>query len=325
MTSWQVTLMMARRSKAKTEVAQQLRAEIGRLDGPAGEERELHRTETDQRGSRERIRRQLLAALGATLFELGQTEAALDTLRLAAVHGWDPRLYRTIADFMLARGDTAGAVSELAKAAADPMTNTTAVSQIARLGVALTGGAGWDAALARARASLREEVLATSVRRKISEDATLVDLQGGTASLLDLLAARVTVVAFWSPASSPAVRELPELQRLAERLEPKGVGFVAITPDEPAGGLKAYVDSRGITLPVFMDRRGAAARIFGQWGTPEYYIVDHEGRIRFEDSDLGDIIWQASVLNGERAVLASARDLDESVRRSVGSSSLAGD
>jgi peroxiredoxin len=323
--SWELLLTTARHSMAKTEWAQRLREEIGRLDGPAGEERDLHLTRSDQRGRRERARRQLLVALGATLLELGRTEEALDTLRLAVVHRWEPHLYRTVADLMLARGDTAGAVSELAKAAVDPLTNANAVSHIARRGIALAGGAGWDAALARARAGVREEVLATSVRRKISEDAPLVDLQGNTASLLDLLGARVTVVAFWSPSSGPAIRDLPELQRLAERLEPKGIGVVAITRHEPAGGLKAYMESHAITFPVFIDRRGAAARIFGQWGTPEYYIVDHEGRIRFEHSDLEDILWQASVLNGERAVVASGRDPNESAPRFGGTPSPAVD
>jgi hypothetical protein len=45
--------------------------------------------------------------------------------------------------------------------------------------------------------------------------------------------------------------------------------------------LRRYLSERRLALPVYEDPREELEKALGKWGTPEYYVLDGEGRVRF--------------------------------------------
>jgi hypothetical protein len=50
---------------------------------------------------------------------------------------------------------------------------------------------------------------------------------------------------------------------------------------------------------VYFDVTNAARRAFGQWATPEYYVLDARGVVRFKHSTLDLVLAQAVSLAEE--------------------------
>jgi hypothetical protein len=52
-------------------------------------------------------------------------------------------------------------------------------------------------------------------------------------------------------------------------------------------------------MPVYSDSKEDAWKAFNNWGTPQYYVLDQQGRIRFEGVDMVDSVAQVQVLRME--------------------------
>jgi peroxiredoxin/mono/diheme cytochrome c family protein len=102
----------------------------------------------------------------------------------------------------------------------------------------------------------------------------------GISGTLEQYRGKVVVVAFWGTTCTPCRKELPELARLAKRLENFGLVVLAICLDETnaktasevaasiAPGLRVYVDHDGSSRNAYEIRR-----------LPVTFIIDREGRI----------------------------------------------
>ncbi|MBI4544862.1 MAG: TlpA family protein disulfide reductase, partial [Gemmatimonadetes bacterium] len=104
------------------------------------------------------------------------------------------------------------------------------------------------------------------------------------------------VVAFWSRFCAPALWQLEPLERLHRAFAGRGIRLLTITAEPPSFEMRKFLVERGLTFPVFHDTRGEAARAFGQWSTPEYYVLDASGRVRFQLSSLEEIPRQVAAL-----------------------------
>jgi thiol-disulfide isomerase/thioredoxin len=151
-----------------------------------------------------------------------------------------------------------------------------------------------------------ERTLAQASVDVLRPNVEVADGDGTRMLLSDIVANRPTVVAFWSRSCAPSLSQLPELQELAERLETQGVSVVPITDEPISADLTAFLAERGIDLPVYHDIRGEAIRAFDSWGTPMYYVLDAQGRLRFDHVQLQDVERFATALNrdpeGDRPV-----------------------
>jgi peroxiredoxin len=92
------------------------------------------------------------------------------------------------------------------------------------------------------------------------------------------------------------LEELPNIQRLARELEARGVATILITDEAPSAGLASFLRERGVRLPVYSDVRREAAVAFESFGTPDLFLVDASGRIRFNERPLENIPREAEVL-----------------------------
>ena len=119
---------------------------------------------------------------------------------------------------------------------------------------------------------------------------TLRDVSGRTVSLADFRGR--TVVLEWTNPGCPFVRKhyvsgnLPALQ---SKYAAGGVVWIAVNstnPDHPdylapAALSKTLADWRGAPSAVLMDPDGTAGRAYGARTTPQMWVIDAQGTIRF--------------------------------------------
>jgi thiol-disulfide isomerase/thioredoxin len=93
---------------------------------------------------------------------------------------------------------------------------------------------------------------------------------------------RLLVVNFWATWCPPCVKEMPELQTVAQEYSERGVTVVGLAIDN-ARAVAAFREQHGITLPLLVAGAGGSelGRLLGnQAGALPYTIlIDRKGRI----------------------------------------------
>jgi thiol-disulfide isomerase/thioredoxin len=286
--------LLGDRPELRPDALHILRAELARLRADDDARRfGLTRAEFRQREEAEAAR--VLAALGRHLLADGRTRAALDTFALATETVWDADVFLLAGRARLQAGDTAGAARLLSRVVVDPGTEPARRDSVAALARAFPAAA-WAARLDSARSEMRSRVLAQSVNRGVPHRARLVDGGGTGVPFADVVGGAPAVVVFWSRHCGPARESVAILNQLAGSLRAEGVPVVAMTDEAPSADFRAEVRTLGLSVPVYHDTRREAAHGFRSSGTPHYFVVDADGRIRFEYTSPADIPRQVAVL-----------------------------
>jgi thiol-disulfide isomerase/thioredoxin len=241
----------------------------------------------------------VLAAIGKLLLADGKKAGALDTLRLAADRGWNPRLFGEVAQTLLAGGDTAGAFKLMARVVADPSTRPSVVDSLTRVAATKMPPNAWRVAVDSARTRLRTDLLVEAVAMPIRGKVRLQALDGRKTDLAALSRGRVTVVSFWSRFCGPSLQQFPGLTELSRQLDERGIALVPVLNEKPSPELRRYVDGTHVTAPVFADSWGDAIRAFRNFGTPVFFVVDATGRVRYRYSTLAKVLTQAVAIHDE--------------------------
>jgi thiol-disulfide isomerase/thioredoxin len=115
-------------------------------------------------------------------------------------------------------------------------------------------------------------------------DFEAAPLQGEPLSLKSALAAHKAVVVLFLSSSCPYARYFaPHLRELHERYGPRGVLFLGVdsnrwdTRDEVA----EMARQQGFAFPVVKEDGHAIADVLGARATPEAFLLDSEGRLRY--------------------------------------------
>jgi thiol-disulfide isomerase/thioredoxin len=272
--------VLARHPALREEGMALLRARLRELERVDDAVRPLENDVTEERRERREEAGRVFAVLGAALLESGRRGAALDTLARATETGWDAALFRQVAGLRLEAGDTAGAALPLALAAADPMAGAALRDSARTLLGPRFGGAAWRERLAEAKSEMRARLLPGATVRRLPRDIGLRDAEGRAVALREVAAGRPTFVALWNRFCPNSAEQLPQLQRVAETA--RAQGHAVVTVGGPLGPeLRRYLRERRLALPVYEDPREELEKALGKWGTPEYYVLDGEGRVRF--------------------------------------------
>ncbi|MEP7271598.1 MAG: redoxin domain-containing protein [Acidobacteriota bacterium] len=111
---------------------------------------------------------------------------------------------------------------------------------------------------------------------------TLQDLNGRTHSLADYRG-RIAVVTFLS-AKCPVSNDYnSRIQAVTKAYGDRGIAFLAINAnsDEPGKLIRTHSKSNGFSFPILKDVTGKVANAYGAVRTPEVYIVDAKGLLRY--------------------------------------------
>lgn len=139
---------------------------------------------------------------------------------------------------------------------------------------------------------------------------TLMNLRGERVSFSSLKG-RAVVLNFWATWCPPCRREMPLLDSVQQKYAARGLTIVGIDLDEPAAIVKAYVESIGVSYPIWVDAPGNEPGIdttralynrFGGIGLPTTFFIDPNGVIR--QRQIGELN-RAFLQNGAEAILPS--------------------
>ena len=271
-----------------------LRLAVSEMDLARDRDRELGATTEEHRRHAARRAAVLRTSLGQTLLAAGRTGKAVDALERAAEEGWATGRFRSLGEARLASGDHAGAIRAFAAVAADPATSAeTSDSLRHALGRGLEVSR-WNVAVERARREMLERTLASARTERLAP--VRVALRDGTSTGLDrLLGEDASVVVFWSRYCGFSVQTMPRIAALADHLAEEGIPLLAVTRDPP-NEAEPYLEDGEWDLEVLFDTEGEAARALNSWGTPQYFVLDGEGRLRFAFSSLDDLPRQVIAL-----------------------------
>jgi len=231
-----------------------LRARLAEIEAAGPDDRPLRMTAQAYEDHRRATVLRLNIALAGALADAGDEAAALALYREAAGRAWRPEDVRPYVDFLLARGDTAGALPGIGLLIADPVSGDSARTAYA---VTLAGAVSDDAAfLAESRAELRRRVLAAvSLGRKLRGDTRLASADGEPIAAADYFSGRTSVVLLWDARFTGESRWLTAFKALASRElaeegELRALIVVPPTSDDDlealgAGGLAVAIDAQG--------------------------------------------------------------------------------
>ena len=108
---------------------------------------------------------------------------------------------------------------------------------------------------------------------------SLPQLEGELLTLADLRGQPV-VLNFWASWCGPCRAEMPELQRLSDRLGPAGLVVLGVNQGETAAAVADYRAELAVDFPTLLDQRLGASREYGVNSLPTTFFIDREGVIR---------------------------------------------
>jgi cytochrome c biogenesis protein CcmG/thiol:disulfide interchange protein DsbE len=104
----------------------------------------------------------------------------------------------------------------------------------------------------------------------------------GTAKGVEDYAGEVVLLNIWATWCGPCRYEMPSLERLHQRLGPKGLKIVAVSVDDPGmeQRINLFADELKLSFELLHDAPGAIRQQYQTTGVPETFIIDREGLIR---------------------------------------------
>lgn len=119
-------------------------------------------------------------------------------------------------------------------------------------------------------------------------DFSLQDLNGTVRRFSELQGGKLTAVVFWATWAGNSARALQQLQQLQLQYREAGFAVIAVNVDRQEmdeaalKGVKAFVASHKLDLPVLVDRGLAVFGSYGVIAVPTTVILDKERIIRHE-------------------------------------------
>jgi len=99
----------------------------------------------------------------------------------------------------------------------------------------------------------------------------------------DALRGKIVLVDFWATWCGPCLKSVPDTNALAEKYAGQGVVVVGVCNSRGVEKMRDTAIRSNIKYPICADVNDATVRAFRVDGFPDYYIVDHEGRIAMAD------------------------------------------
>jgi predicted neuraminidase len=111
----------------------------------------------------------------------------------------------------------------------------------------------------------------------------LVNLEGHPRLMDNYDERRGTVVVFLSARSPETLASIEEIVATHQRYRIREMLFVGVVsnPEESDEELREFAQRKGVIFPIYRDPEGVVAKKFGATMTPEFFLLDPEGKLRY--------------------------------------------
>jgi hypothetical protein len=283
---------------------------------PGTVHRSLFHTATEHRQQLEERRLTLVATLGRMLLAQGETSAGLGCVVPIIDRSWDVELFSTTADVMAGLGQTKQAFEYLARTAVDPWTSTAIADSLEERAHAALYPGEWEMMLEGAKAQMARHFLRdVSPLRFVEADLQVEDANGNVRNLTEVMADRISIIAFWSGNDLVAVQDLDPLIEIHDRVRDYDAQLLTITQHQISADSVMYFSAgHDLPFPVYRDVSSNVQRWFNVWGAPEYFVVDASGSVKFSFSEVDDLLNQVAALHYESGRAATSLVTEEDSR-----------
>jgi peroxiredoxin len=96
----------------------------------------------------------------------------------------------------------------------------------------------------------------------------------------DLFRTGWVLLDFFATDCEPCVRELPLLQQLEDDLAARGLVVLVVATDQQGGAVvRPFMESRGVRLPVMIDRYRVVMERYGVESIPTLFLIGPDGTV----------------------------------------------
>lgn len=106
----------------------------------------------------------------------------------------------------------------------------------------------------------------------------LPTLHKGEVSLASLRG-KVVLVNFWASWCRPCQVEMPAMERLYQKLQPRGFELVAVSVDEKKTDAESFSSRLNLTFPILLDPHKRVATMYQTFRYPESFLIDRRGTL----------------------------------------------
>lgn len=134
---------------------------------------------------------------------------------------------------------------------------------------------------------------------------TLPTLDGGRAELARLRG-KVVLVNFWAAWCPPCRKEMPSMNRLAEKMAGRPFAILGVNMGDSPADIRTFVAQVPVSFPILLDADGSQLQPWQVVAFPTSYVVDRRGRIRL--GLFGSIEWDSAEAVAELERLLAETD-----------------
>jgi len=152
------------------------------------------------------------------------------------------------------------------------------------------------------------ETMSRSLLRTIRGDPGAANEEGQMQSLKKLTLGKPSVIVYWSRHCGPALQALPAIDSVGRVLRKQGIPIYLVADEAPSAETATFFREHKVDLAVFYDSRREVNAALRNFGTPAYYVLDGEGRVRFNEVvEVNDVLLQIRALQSEAIVASDDR------------------
>ncbi len=92
---------------------------------------------------------------------------------------------------------------------------------------------------------------------------------------------KVVLVNFWATWCGPCRKEMPHLNRLADKYRASGLVLLGVNVDDDVRNATDVAAKLGVKFPVLFDTDKKVSRLYDLNSMPSTLVIDRNGRVRF--------------------------------------------
>ena len=111
-------------------------------------------------------------------------------------------------------------------------------------------------------------------------DFTLRSLSGPNMRLQEQRG-QVVLVNFWATWCGPCRKEMPHLNRIADKYKSSGLVMLGVNVDDDVRNAADVAAKLGVRFPVLLDTDKKVSRLYDLNSMPSTLVIDRSGRVRY--------------------------------------------